>query len=135
MTAESGYRKYSPSAERVIPEEADDPRVRANADSFVGQMLIQMDRAEYGLRALVPTPQTVLERYQEVAASYSPPYEEGLFNLGDAYGATRRRLLFELDLAAENFRQRSVVNPLEMEHIGNLYMLITAIELTFPPTP
>lgn len=131
MTVEHPRSQYAPSAEKVVPEEAGDPFVRANAKMFVEQLLHEMDRSEYGPNAFVPTPQAILERYQRVKDHWDSPLER-LFSLRDAYGAAKRKYFFEKDLASEAFRQTFRVNPLSMENIGNIHVLMTAIEFAYP---
>lgn len=87
-----------------------------------------MDASEYGPNALVPTPQVILERYQGIRDNWGP-FKEKLFSLPDAYGAAKRKLLFEEELTAETFNRFNRVNSISMTNIGDMYILMTAIKL------
>jgi hypothetical protein len=130
MSAEQDKYRYAPSEEKVIPEESDDPVIRGNADLFVEQLLHEMDSSSYGLNALVPTPQIILERHQEVRDDWSS--NRGLYDLHDTYGAVKRKLLFQLDLATDSVRIFHSVNSVSMTNLGDTYTLMKAIELSLP---
>lgn len=127
---ESQYM-YSPSTEKVVPEEADDPKVRASADFFVDQLYRLMDKTEYGPNAMVPTPQEIKDRYAEVESRWHSSSGE-LFSIPHALGAVKRKLLHERELATRAMEISRDVNVLSMGNIGNLYTLLVAFELNLP---
>jgi len=132
MSVEDYRKQYAPSAEKVVAEEAEDPRKRANADLFVDGIFHRMDISEYGPNAFVPTPQGIVDAYQEVAKTFGS-IPERLFSLHEAYGAAKRRLLFQKELAAETIAIYPTINSISMRNMGNMFTLLTAIELALPP--
>lgn len=121
-------RKFAPSAEKILSEEADNPNARANADLFVEGLYLHMDQYEYGPNALVPTPRDITAKYKEVQAKIYQP--EGQFSLQAAYSAAKRKLLFQKELAAEWGERGS--SSITMRNIGDMYIVMTTIELALP---
>lgn len=108
--------KYTPSPEKVIPEEADDPKRRAYAADFVDRIERQMDEADLGRQRPIPTGASIATRFQESSRAGVS------FSLKDAYGAAKRRLLFYKDTFELSDTRQAVIN------LGDMYMISAAIE-------
>ncbi len=121
----SERKSYAPSREKVVEEESENPRVRDNADLFIDQISAATDRADYGPNALIPTPREILLRYQKtrIGFKYEPEF---LFTLSEAYGAAKRKLLYMKELANQH---PITVSQIDMENMGDMFILMTATEL------
>jgi hypothetical protein len=96
-------RKYAPSPLKVVPEEADNPDARSDANEFVDRIYREMDESERGPYAITPTSGYILERYQAVEeGNQGARFPERTFTLKEAYGAAKRNLLSQKELLRLN---------------------------------
>lgn len=121
-------RRYAPSPEKVVPDEADDPRKRGCANLFVDRLIRSMDESEHGPNAMTPSVDVVLKAYRQAKESfqYDPA---GLFSLSEAHGAALRRSLFEQELADESLQRFGTVPDIERVYIEKLNQLAEVIDL------
>ena len=119
-------RRYAPSPEKVVPDEADDPRKRGCANLFVDRLNRSMDESEHGPNAVTPSVDVVLKAYRQAKESfqYDPA---GLFSLSEAHGAALRRFLFQRELADETLERYGKLPEIDRINLQKLNQLAEVI--------
>lgn len=120
-------RRYAPSTEKVVPDEADDPRKRGCANLFVDRLIRSMDESEHGPNAMTPSVDVVLKAYRQTKESfqYDPA---GLFSIREAYGAAVRRYLFQQELADETLKRFGKLPEIDGINLKKLQQLAEVID-------